>query len=104
MLNDAELIEEAQQVCEDLKGWLAQKFSVSADQQEYLDGVPDRVLFIWGAQLAGLLAARAQFEFIGSPRSFRTKQTDIKCEGRVRHIPDDSPFMDMAATVEFIQP
>ncbi|UCS94338.1 hypothetical protein KZP23_04730 [Echinicola marina] len=103
-LNDELLLEEAQQVCSDFKSWLTNKFTVTDQQMEYLDGVPEKVLFMWGAQLAALLVARTQIEIFGPPQTFRTKQTDMESQSKIRHIPGQPPQVEMSASIEFIQP
>ncbi|MCX2680968.1 hypothetical protein OOZ15_13525 [Galbibacter sp. EGI 63066] len=96
-LSDNELIEQARAICHDLKAWIEDHFTLSPQQSDYLGGIPGRVLFGWGAQLAAIVISRGDLELDMAPHNDpkRTKQTDIFCSGFIHYEPEGASTFDV---------
>ena len=96
-LPDEELLLQARAICHDLSAWLETHFTVSTQQSDYLAGIPEKVLFGWGAQLAAVVISRGDLELDMIPPNDprRTKQTDINCSGFIHYNPEGTPIFSM---------
>lgn len=75
-LSDTDLMEEAKKMCADFMAWLNDNFELTPEQELYFKGVPETLLFGWGAQFAGLIITRGAINLDVSdpPETRRTKQ------------------------------
>ncbi|MFC4872101.1 hypothetical protein [Negadavirga shengliensis] len=77
-LSDEQLLTEAKSMCSDFKNWLSNNFDLLPNEVDYLNTVPENVLFGWGAQLGVIVICRGDLEVEFPPHDpQRTKQVDV---------------------------
>lgn len=105
-LPDDELVWEAKSLAHDFRGWLENRFGLSPEQSEYLDGVPARVLGLWGFQAAFALLGRGNLIVKLPPRkqTYRTKQTNFFVTGHANHDPGAPPSIEVEGNLDYVIP
>ncbi len=87
-LTDGLLYNEAKAAVTDFPAWLNANFTLTSEQQDYLQGAPDNAKLLWGSMAASSLVTRGPFKMPAAPfnpQPRRTKEISKKSSGTVKY-------------------